>query len=579
MLVPLLNRVRRLWLSRELAVFHDPAYRLPLANLEGQAGMEPRRADFVAYYLLDRRVLSPQALRSPPAASWADLARVHEESWLDSITLPQTLARVFATSPSEVPVDELLRSLRLACGGTLTATWRALATGRPQLNLLGGFHHAGRGFGGGFCAVNDLAVAIASARAHGFGGRIAVLDLDAHPPDGTADCLAADPRCWIGSLSGARWSLPPEVDETVLEQAGDESYLAALGSLLSRMPKAELAFVLAGGDVLQGDRLGTLALTLDGARRRDLLVKQALAGIPSVWLPAGGYHPDAWKVLAGTALVLALDSRRPIPPSYDPLAAKFRAIAAGLLRADLAASEAEEDAQLEVMLGLRHAPRPALLLGYYTASGLEHALMRYGILGQLARLGYSELRVALDPVDQGDCLRVFGRAHATEQLLVECVLAKKRVTEADMLYVHWLTLRHPIATFEPSRPRLPGQEVPGLGLAREAGEMLAATARRLDLAGVAFRPAWFHTAYSARYRFRFIDPQRQGQFLALVRDLAALPLLEATLALAEGRVRRDDQPYTWEADEMVFFLDRPPAEDQRAAEAAQHVHFTVAPRA
>ena len=79
------------------------------------------------------------------------------------------------------------------------------AVGRRALNLLGGFHHAKPDAGGGFCAVNDLAVAVAAVRAEGFAGRVLVLDLDAHPPDGTAACLAADPSAWIGSLSGSSW--------------------------------------------------------------------------------------------------------------------------------------------------------------------------------------------------------------------------------------------------------------------------------------------------------------------------------------------------------------------------------------
>ena len=50
--------------------------------------------------------------------------------------------------------------------------------------------------------------------------------------------------------------------------------------------------------------------------------------------------------------------------------------------------------------------------------------------------------------------------------------------------------------------------------------MLARMAVRLGLGGVVFRPAYFHTAYAARHEFAFVDPERQGRFEALVRDLA-----------------------------------------------------------
>src|SRR5262249_34747745 len=160
-----------------------------------------------------------------------------------------------------------------AVGGTLAAARSARARGGPAFNAMGGFHHAGPALGGGLCALNDVAVAIAALRGDGMQGAIVVLDLDAHPPDGLAACLAGDPAAHIGSISGSDWGrLPGRVDETFLPGADDAAYLAALASLLARLPRPELCFVLAGGDVLAGDRMGALALTLEGVRARDLAV-------------------------------------------------------------------------------------------------------------------------------------------------------------------------------------------------------------------------------------------------------------------------------------------------------------------
>lgn len=95
---------------------------------------------------------------------------------------------------------------------------------------------------------------------------------------------------------------------------------------------------------------------------------------------------------------------------------------------------------------------------------------------------------------------------------------------------------------------------------------------------MAFRPAWFHMAYAARHRFRFVDPARQGRFEALVRDLESLPLIERTEAVAEGRVRLDGAPYTWEGDELVCWLERPPPGLTVTAAERDRAHFTVVPR-
>jgi hypothetical protein len=405
-----------------------------------------------------------------------------------------------------------------------------------------------------------------------------VLDLDAHPPDGVAACLAGDGSAWIGSISGSDWGHLEGVDEVVLhEGTGDGAYLDALAALLSRMPRPRLAFVIAGGDVLAGDRMGRLGLSLEGARLRDLLVAAELEGTPSVWLPGGGYHRDAWRVLAGTGMALATGSLEPIPKDYDPLTERFAGISESFSLEALGGSTEFTSEDLEESLGLRPS-RQRLLLGFYTAAGMEHALFHFGVFDQLQRLGYSHFRIAFDLAGLGERVRVFGEADGKEHLLVEAILEKRRVADNDVLYVHWLSLRHPRAQFSERRPRLPGQEVPGLGLAREAGEMLALMALRLGLSGVVFRPAHYHTAFPARHYFTFVDPGRQGRFEAMLRDLAQLPLLEAIEALDQRRVHMNGQPYTWEAEEMVFWLREHPAEPGEVEHERDRVKFTVAPR-
>src|SRR5215472_1127137 len=223
---------------RELSVFHHSSYRLPLSGLELAMSIEPRRAELTVWSLRHFGALLPEGLYTPNAASYAQLALVHTDEYLDSLSRPEVLARIFAAEPSEIVAEELLLAVRLACGGTVEGARLALAKGAPVLNTLGGFHHAGRGRGGGLCALNDAAVAVAVLSQEGFTGRIVVLDLDAHPPDGTSECLRRVDNVWIGSLSGSNWGPLQGVDEMVLpEGCTDGEYLRALDELLARMPR------------------------------------------------------------------------------------------------------------------------------------------------------------------------------------------------------------------------------------------------------------------------------------------------------------------------------------------------------
>jgi acetoin utilization deacetylase AcuC-like enzyme len=572
------------WLVRQVPgssaptvpIFYDESYRLPLSGVESTVGIEPRGVDFTTWYLLEKGVVRAQDVHRPLPVSYAELARVHDAEYLESLGRPETLARIFATDPSEVPVDTLLSNIRLVCGGTLGAARLALARRGPVVNMAGGFHHAAPGRGGGFCAVNDIAVALAALHADGFDGQAVVLDLDAHPPDGTAECLVGQERAWIGSLSGSDWgALPLEVDETrVPEGTGDSGYLALLEGLLARMPRPAMAFVIAGGDVLAGDRFGRVGLTLDGARRRDMALARALRGVPSVWLPGGGYHAESWKVFAGTVLVLAGKGSRRITARYDPLSARYQRISRLLTQEGTPLEEPLTLEDLEGSLGLGGALQ-SRVLGYYTAQALEYTLFRYGLLSHVERLGYSRLRVEVGSTGAGDRIKVLGRTGGQEHLLVDCVVERRPVAGEPFLFVNWLSLRHPRARFSERRPQLPGQDVPGLGLSREATEMLLLMAKRVGLAGVAFRPMWFHLAALARFRFRFADPARQGRFEAMVRDLSSHPMLEMTRAVVDGRVLLNGEPYPWEPDDMVSRLESAAADVEVIATERERCHFTV----
>jgi hypothetical protein len=161
--------------------------------------------------------------------------------------------------------------------------------------------------------------------------------------------------------------------------------------------------------------------------------------------------------------------------------------------------------------------------------------------------------------------------------LIELDCDKQHIGEGHFLFVNWLSLRNPRAQFSDVRPKLPGQEVPGLGLAREMSEILGLMARRLNLDGVAFQPSWYHMAYAARHTGRFVDAERQGRFDALLRDLRGLSLLEATKKVAEGHVKLNGQPYRWEPDPMVQWLQHEDSDEfkERVAKERERCKFEV----
>jgi len=91
---------------------------------------------------------------------------------------------------------------------------------------------------------------------------------------------------------------PSTLDVPLADGLGDDEYLSTLGMHLPEIVstfRPDLAFFLAGVDVVAGDRFGRLALTEEGLARRDRFTIESIAGagVPLCLVLAGGYARSA----------------------------------------------------------------------------------------------------------------------------------------------------------------------------------------------------------------------------------------------------------------------------------------------
>ncbi len=191
-----------------------------------------------------------------------------------------------------------LRS-RLASAGTLIAARAALEDGLAG-NLAGGTHHAFADHGEGFCVLNDVAIAIMQLRAEGAIERAVVIDLDVHQGNGTAAIFESTNEVFTFSMHGEKnyptTKMRSSLDVGLADGIGDAEYLATLGRHIPAVleaANADIAFYVAGVDVVAGDRFGKLALTTSGLRAREQLVIRSVRRreLPLVIVLAGGYAP------------------------------------------------------------------------------------------------------------------------------------------------------------------------------------------------------------------------------------------------------------------------------------------------
>jgi acetoin utilization deacetylase AcuC-like enzyme len=273
-------------------LIYHPRYDLNL----GAHVFPSQKFRLIAETLLIEKIAAPQDFLEPAAASDDDLLLVHTPEWVQKLK-SGTLTR-FEEMKLEVPYSpELVEAVWLAAGGTILAAQSALRDGFG-CNIGGGFHHAHAGHGEGFCAINDVAVAIRRMQADGAIRNAMVIDTDVHHGNGTAAIFGGDESVFTLSIHQLNnyppYKPPSNLDLNMWDRADDEEYLDELIPAVQKSIgefQPEMIFYVGGADPFCEDQLGGLSLTKNGLIERDRKVFEEARrrGIPVVTTLAGGY--------------------------------------------------------------------------------------------------------------------------------------------------------------------------------------------------------------------------------------------------------------------------------------------------
>jgi acetoin utilization deacetylase AcuC-like enzyme len=165
-------------------------------------------------------------------------------------------------------------------------------------------HHAGPDYYGGFCYLNNAAIA-----ARFLDVRVAILDIDYHHGNGTQDIFYNSPEILYCSLHanpdsdypyfwgaetelGSSTALGTNANFPLPIGCTDNQYLPALESALHKIKRFTPDYLVLslGLDIMNGDPAGGFCITSDGLQ----LISQSIAayiqtGIPIVIIQEGGY--------------------------------------------------------------------------------------------------------------------------------------------------------------------------------------------------------------------------------------------------------------------------------------------------
>lgn len=218
---------------------------------------------------------------------------------------------------------------------------------------------------------------------------------------------------------------------------------------------------------------------------------------------------------------------------------------------------------------LMDGDRGRLFLDYYGDQGIALALERYGLVAALARRGYVEPVVVTQAIDERHMLVVNARPIEGGEPMRVIELVVRRDTmiphvpgsegilkkSYDVLTVDWLLLASGRASFTKERPRLPGQEHPGLAVGWRVLALLFRVVERLGLEGLVTVAEYLHNAELYARELPFLDPVYAGKLDALVAALRVkegLSVGQASWALEWGLVRdREGEVVHWRGEAQV----------------------------
>ena len=288
--------------------------------------------------------LSEIVLNEPKPASREELLRIHKEDYVDLIF---RLANENKPYDIETPVSpEILEAAMLIVGGAIRCGETVFGgEAKRAVSLGGGYHHAGRNYGGGFCLFNDIAILVEHLRTNYNFKRFLILDYDVHFGNGTSDIYYQDPSVLYISLhqdprtiypgTGFAWQIGEDegegfnVNVPLPPGTGDSTYLYALNEIFVPLAdefKPEIIIANGGSDPHFADMLGDLSLTVKGFFDLSRMIRATADKVCDgklVLMPGSGYNPKVlplcwYALVAGVVGLEEINVKDPYNPPEEP---------------------------------------------------------------------------------------------------------------------------------------------------------------------------------------------------------------------------------------------------------------------
>lgn len=244
------------------------------------------------------------------------LTAMHAPGYVESI-MEGSRADGYGMRNDDIANHSLQSCAILRASAHLAVVKRKLAVFAP----VSGFHHAGYGFGGGFCTFNGLVLAADHVRMIDSRAKVLIIDGDGHHGNGTVDLIRGTAAITADSakFTGRReWLF--NCDLSYDATGGNVTYANIQLDKYLKRERWSLVIYQAGADCHIEDPYGSGYLTTPQWTQRDLTVFEYCKAhsLPLVFCLAGGYNGLKTIKLHSRTFAAALQV-------YEPLSSRLPA--------------------------------------------------------------------------------------------------------------------------------------------------------------------------------------------------------------------------------------------------------------
>lgn len=203
-----------------------------------------------------------------------------------------------------------------------------------------------------------------------------------------------------------------------------------------------------------------------------------------------------------------------------------------------------------------------LVFGKFHDNEIYSLMAESNIFDKIRQRGYANFHLETDPISDLDN-RIYIKTDSGDilvhiRLKIAEYFIKVIEEERKMIFIDWLLTQNiNLGRLHEKKILFDGQEYPGLNIFKELTDFIGRLMKETNAYGIFNVPEYFHDAVLFQKDFKFVDPEKQGLFKALLKNFKHIPIRNIGHLIQNRKVfyKSSKEVFEWRHGEMLCSND------------------------